>query len=684
MEKGNIVEVRIEDMSGEGQGIGKTADGFVVFVPGAVAGDVVRAELTKVKKSYGFARLLDVLEESPDRTDEFDCEFFENGCGGCQFGRLRYGAQLALKENQVRSRLERIACLHDPVIRPIIGMDDDDNDGSGPYRYRNKAQFPVSTGGIITRKGGIVENLGDPAVGFFRAKSHEVVDCGDCYLQSLPAMAAADALRRFMEEDHITAWDPKWEKGLIRHLIVKTGFYTGEVMVVIVINGTGIPNVQKLVEMLDDAIYDVGYSLESVVLNIKKGEAGAGAAGAGAGGRNRGGRSGGGSKAARRPKAGAGPDIMGDKNVVVAGKPVIVDRVGGLEFEISPMSFYQVNPVQMKRLYDKVREYCGFDTEAGGAGNTIAAEAQADVIMDGAEQQDNEDKPVVLDLYCGIGTIGLYCADAAKAVVGIESVKEAVIDANRNAVVNNIVNARYICGKAEEILPQYMKATQSIESSENVDSMDSAERTENTVNADSAENPGRIDPELAVLIHSAEIAILDPPRAGCRPELLEAVANSGVDRIVYISCDAATLARDIKLLGDLGYRFIEATPVDMFPWTGHVETVVMLSHKKPDSVINVKVEFGEGEGKVPLDNIAKRAEAYKPKERVTYKMIKEYIEAKYGFKVHTAYIAEVKRALGLPMYDAPNAVEELKQPRKHPTAEKVEAIKDALKHFEVI
>ena len=684
MEKGNIVEVRIEDMSGEGQGIGKTADGFVVFVPGAVAGDVVRAELTKVKKSYGFARLLDVLEESPDRTDEFDCEFFENGCGGCQFGRLRYGAQLALKENQVRSRLERIACLQDPVIKPIIGMDDDDNDGSGPYRYRNKAQFPVSTGGIITRKGGIVENLGEPAVGFFRAKSHEVVDCGDCYLQSLPAMAAADALRRFMEEDHITAWDPKWEKGLIRHLIVKTGFYTGEVMVVIVINGNGIPHVQKLVEMLDDAIYDVGYSLESVVVNIKKGEAGAGAAGAGAGGRNRGSRSGGGSKAARRPKAGAGPDIMGDKNVVVAGKPVIVDRVGDLEFEISPMSFYQVNPVQMKRLYDKVREYCGFDTDAGQAGNAAAAEAQVDGIMDGAGQQDNEDKPVVLDLYCGIGTIGLYCADAAKAVVGIESVKEAVIDANRNAVVNNIVNARYICGKAEEILPQYMKAAQSVESSENVDSMDSAERTENTVNADSAENPGRIDPEFAVLIHSAEIAILDPPRAGCRPELLEAVANSGVDRIVYISCDAATLARDIKLLGDLGYRFIEATPVDMFPWTGHVETVVLLSHKKPDGHINVKVEFGEGEGKVPLDNIAKRAESYKPKERVTYKMIKEYIEAKYGFKVHTAYIAEVKRDLGLPMYDAPNAVEELKQPRKHPTAEKVEAIKDALKYYKMI
>ena len=669
MEKGNIVEIRIEDMSGEGQGIGKTAGGFVVFVPGAVAGDVVRAELTKVKKNYGFARLLDVLEESPDRTDEFDCEFFENGCGGCQFGRLRYGAQLALKESQVRSRLERIACLQDPVIRPIIGMDDEDNDGSGPYRYRNKAQFPVSTGGIITRKGGIVENLGDPAVGFFRAKSHEVVDCGDCYLQSLPAMAAADALRRFMEEDHITAWDPKWEKGLIRHLIVKTGFYTGEVMVVIVINGNGIPNVQKLVEMLDDAIYDVGYSLESVVVNIKKGEAGAGGgAGAGAGGKKRGSRSGGGSKAARRPKAGAGPDIMGDKNVVVAGKPVIIDRIGGLEFEISPMSFYQVNPVQMKRLYDKVREYCGFDTDAGQAGNAAAAEVQADGIMDGAGQQDNEDKPVVLDLYCGIGTIGLYCADAAKAVVGIESVKEAVIDANRNAVINNIVNVRYICGKAEEILPQYMKAAQSIESSENVDS---AERTENTVNADGADNPGRIDPELAVLIHSAEIAILDPPRAGCRPELLEAVANSGVDRIVYISCDAATLARDIKLLGDLGYRFIEATPVDMFPWTGHVETVVQLVRKKPDTYIDITVDMDE------LDLTSSEAKA-------TYDEIKDYIFDKHCVKVSSLYVAQVKQKHGIIERDCYNnsKKDNPKQPQCPP--EKVKLIEEALRHFKMI
>ena len=178
--------------------------------------------------------------------------------------------------------------------------------------------------------------------------------------------------------------------------------------------------------------------------------------------------------------------------------------------------------------------------------------------------------------------------------------------------------------------------------------------------------------------------VVDPPRKGCDGKLLDTIVKMAPEKVVYVSCDPATLARDLKILCANGYELVKVRPVDQFPMSVHVETVVMLSHKKPDSVINVKVEFGEGEGKVPLDNIAKRAEAYKPKERVTYKMIKEYIEAKYGFKVHTAYIAEVKRDLGLPMYDAPNAVEELKQPRKHPTPEKVEAIKDALKHFEVI
>ena len=588
MKKGDSVEIVIEDMSGEGQGIGK-ADGFVVFVPGTVVGDKVKAEMTRVKKNYGFADMVEMVETSPYRSGEFDCVFFDEGCGGCPYGKLEYPQQLKLKERQVREKLQRLAGLKEPVVMPIIGMDESDNDGSGAFRYRNKAQFPISTGGIITRKGGIVENLGEPAVGFFQARSHLVVDCGDCYLQSLPAMAAADALRRFMAEDNITAWDPRWEKGLMRHLIVKTGFSSGEVMVILVINGNGIPNVQKLIEMMDEAIYDVGYSLESVVLSIKKSKGITTPGGKkDGGGRGRGDRRDMGSMRGigdvQISGSGDNRSIMGDKNVVAAGKPVINDRLGSLELEISPASFYQVNPVQMKRLYDKVREYCGFgrpnefrdmaapdpDNPAAGPETKAAASATAP----NGDLAPGGSKPVVLDIYCGVGTIGLYCADEAEAVVGIESVKEAVIDANRNAVINGIVNARYICGRAEEVLPACVKA---------------AGKTDGDTAA--------VDEELAAQIRRADIAILDPPRAGCRPELLEAVASVGVGKIIYVSCDPATLARDVKLLGDLGYEFVEGTPVDMFPHTGHVETVVLLSHKKPDSTISVKVEFGEGEGK---------------------------------------------------------------------------------------
>ena len=249
----------------------------------------------------------------------------------------------------------------------------------------------------------------------------------------------------------------------------------------------------------------------------------------------------------------------------------------------------------------------------------------------------------VLDMYCGAGTISLFLARSAHSVIGAEIVPEAVENARANAARNGIENARFICADASEAAERFL-----------------------------AEG---IRPETVVV---------DPPRKGMDEAAVRALCGMAPDRIVYVSCNPATLARDILVFSDCGYALRRAEAFDLFPRTSHVETVVLLSHKKPGGHINVKVEFGKGEGKVPLDNIAKRAEEYKPKERVTYKMIKEYIEAKYGFKVHTAYIAEVKRDLGLPMYDAPNAVEELKQPRKHPTAEKVEAIKDALKHFEVI
>lgn len=252
-------------------------------------------------------------------------------------------------------------------------------------------------------------------------------------------------------------------------------------------------------------------------------------------------------------------------------------------------------------------------------------------------------KETVLDAYCGIGTIGLTAADRCKQVLGVEVNRDAVQDAIGNARHNGVRNARFVAADATAWM------------------LDAAQQG-----------------------LKADVVFMDPPREGSTPQFLQSLARLSPRRVVYVSCNPETLARDLAQLTALGYRVQEITPVDMFPHTEHIETVVLLSHKKADSYIHIDVEFGEGEGKIPVDSIAKRAEAYKPKEKVTYKMIKEYIEAKYGFKVHTAYIAEVKRNLGLPMYDAPNAVEELKQPRKHPTPEKVEAIKDALRYFAVI
>ena len=271
--------------------------------------------------------------------------------------------------------------------------------------------------------------------------------------------------------------------------------------------------------------------------------------------------------------------------------------------------------------------------------NSYSAEVLYQTARDYVGDLGGSDK-TVFDLYSGTGTIAQLMAPAAGKVIGVEIVEEAVEAAKKNAAANGLDNCEFIAGDVLKVLDEV------------------------------EEKPDMI--------------ILDPPRDGIHPKALPKIIAYGVDHIVYISCKPTSLVRDLEVFLENGYRVDKAVAVDQFPWTANVETVVLLSHKKPDGHINVKVEFGEGEGKVPLDNIAKRAEEYKPKERVTYKMIKEYIEAKYGFKVHTAYIAEVKRDLGLPMYDAPNAVEELKQPRKHPTAEKVEAIKDALKHFEVI
>ena len=306
--------------------------------------------------------------------------------------------------------------------------------------------------------------------------------------------------------------------------------------------------------------------------------------------------------------------ILGDRDRVLWGKGELLDKLCGKTFAIGPHAFYQVNHDQCERLYALAGDFAGLTGDQ-----------------------------VLLDLYCGVGTIGLTLADRCRRLIGVEVVPQAVENARENARRNGIENAEFLCADAAGAATQL--ASQGVR---------------------------------------PDVAIVDPPRKGCAPEVFAAMDKMGTQRLVYVSCDPATLARDLALLATMGYTARRACGVDLFPRTPHVETVVLLSHKKADSYIHIDVEFGEGEGKIPVDSIAKRAEAYKPKEKVTYKMIKEYIEAKYGFKVHTAYIAEVKRDLGLPMYDAPNAVEELKQPRKHPTPEKVEAIKDALRYFAVI
>ena len=554
--KNDIVTLEIVDCGTDGEGIGK-ADGFTVFVKDAVIGDIVTAKIMKAKKNYGYGRLMEILKPSPYRVEPV-CPSARQ-CGGCQLQAVSYEEQKVFKEKKLRGHLERIGGFRDLPMEPMIGMDE-------PYHYRNKAQFPVGR----NKEGRII-------TGFYAGRTHAIIENRDCALGIPQNKEILDIVIAHMEKYGIAPYDEMTGKGLVRHIFVRYGFFTGELMVCLIINGQDLPHQKELIEKLREIP-----GMASISLNINK----------------------------KRSNV-----ILGDKVKTIWGQEYITDKIGDISYEISPLSFFQVNPKQTWKLYSKALEYA-----------------------------DLHGEETVWDLYCGIGTISLFLAQQAKFVRGVEIVPAAIDDAKRNAQINNIENVEFFVGKAEEVLPR--------------------EYEKNGVYAD--------------------VIVVDPPRKGCDEMLLKTILKMQPKRVVYVSCDSATLARDLRFLCDNGYELKKVCGVDQFPQTVHVETVVLLSHKKPDGHINVKVEFGEGEGKLPLDNIAKRAEEYKPKERVTYNMIKEYIEAKYGFKVHTAYIAEVKRDLGLPMYDAPNAVEELKQPRKHPTPEKVEAIKDALKHFEII
>ena len=558
MKKNDLFTVTIEDMSEDGAGIGKT-DGYTWFVKDGVIGDVVEAGVTKMKKNYGFARLVRIITPSPFRIAP-RCPVARQ-CGGCQLQAMSYEEQLRFKERKIRSNLSRLGGIPEDQIpmEPIMGMED-------PWRYRNKAQFPFGR-----------DKDGEIVTGFYAGRTHSIIPQEDCLLGIEENKDILEIIKNFMKEYKIEPYDEAEHRGLVRHALIRKGFATGQLMVCLVINGKKLPRAEVLTERLlaVPGMTSISYSVNEERTNV----------------------------------------ILGREVTHLHGPGYITDRIGEVSYRISPLSFYQVNPVQTRKLYETALEFAG---------------------LEGGE--------TVWDLYCGIGTISLFLAQKAKKVCGVEIVPQAIQDARENARLNGMENVEFFVGKAEEVLPEQYERNHM----------------------------------------RADVIVVDPPRKGCDERCLETIVKMQPRRLVYVSCDSATLGRDVKYLREHGFELTRARGCDMFAWSVHVETVVLLSHKKPDSYIHIDVEFGEGEGKIPVDKIVQRAEKYKPKERVTYKRIKEYVLEKYGFKVHTAYIAEVKRSLGLPMYDAPNAVEELKQPRKHPTPEKVEAIKDALHYFAVI
>ena len=482
-----------------------------------------------------------------------NCPLYKK-CGGCQLQNLTYGQQLRYKQVKCIRLLGKFC-----RVGEIIGMEN-------PYHYRNKVQAAFA----LDRHSNIIS-------GVYQSSSHKIVPVTVCMTEDEKADEIIGTIRRLLKNFKLRPYNEDTGRGFLRHVLVKRGFKSGQIMVVLVTGTRDFPKKKDFVATL----LKIHPEITTVVQNVNNQKTSM---------------------------------VLGNRSEVLFGDGYITENLGDFVFRISPKAFYQINPIQTEVLYNTTLEFAGLTG-----------------------------KETVIDAYCGTGTIGIFASPKAKKVVGVELNPDAVKDARVNAKLNSAENTEFYNADAGEFL------------------------------ADAAASNEKYD-----------VVIMDPPRSGSTVKFLKSVVKLAPKTVVYVSCNPETLARDLMFLVRNGYKVKKIQPVDMFPHTNHVETVVLLSHKKPDGHINVKVEFGEGEGKVPLDNIAKRAEEYKPKERVTYKMIKEYIEAKYGFKVHTAYIAEVKRDLGLPMYDAPNAVEELKQPRKHPTAEKVEAIKDALKHFEVI
>ena len=451
LKKDNIIELDITGMTHEGLGVGKI-DGFAVFVHGAIDGERVRAKIIKVLKSYAVARVIEFIKSSPHRIEPF-CPVYKR-CGGCSLQHMSYEKTLEFKRQVVTDNLTRIGGLSDVNVNETIGM-------VKPLNYRNKAQYPIGMG----KEG--------PVAGFFARRSHEIIDAPVCGIQHPLSDKAKDIVIGFAKALNIPVYDESTGAGLIRHVVTKTAFGTGEIMVIIVATKPEIPKINKLIYRLKRDIP----GLASIILNIN-------------------------------PKR--GNVVLGDKNITLYGKDTIEDILGGLTFEISPLSFYQVNSVQTEVLYKKAIEYAGL------SGNET-----------------------VYDLYCGIGTITLFAASKARLVIGVEVVPEAIEAANRNALKNNITNTEFYTGDVEEVFPKLF-----------------------------AEGK------------KADVVFIDPPRKGCEETLLKTLVDMSPDRIVYVSCNPSTLARDLKYLcgKDAGYEVKEVQPVDMFPWTEHVECIIMMTN----------------------------------------------------------------------------------------------------------
>lgn len=455
IKKNDILTVEITDTGIEGEGIGKT-DGFILFVKDAVIGDTVQVKVMKAKKNYAYAKLEKVLVPSPFRVQP-PCPFHRQ-CGGCQLQPLSYEKQLEFKQNKIRNNLIRIGGFSpehiDACMEPIIGMED-------PWHYRNKAQFPFG-----------YDKEGNVVTGFYAGRSHNIIANTDCALGVEENKTVLETILAYMKKYGVSAYDETSGKGLIRHVLIRKGFASGQLMACVVINGNKLPEEKTLAEELWKI---PGMTSVSINVNTERTNV-----------------------------------ILGKKVRVLKGKEKIEDTIGDVVFRISPLSFYQVNPVQTKKLYGQALEYAGLTGEE-----------------------------TVWDLYCGIGTISLFLAKKAKKVYGVEIVPEAIADAKENAARNGITNAEFFVGKAEEVLPRKYE-------------------------------------EEGVY---ADVIVVDPPRKGCDEKCLETMVRMRPERIVYVSCDSATLARDLKYLGEMGYEVRKWRGCDMFPGTVHVETVCLLSKK---------------------------------------------------------------------------------------------------------